>query len=476
MKQLKHIFFIILISNLLFAQYGGIVSFPDARTVGMGSQAAVTATGVYSILANPATLSLQKSDVELSTVLPIPNMNAATGNNFMSFNDIEYYFGGVRNENGDIVGRYLDETEKAELLSKFADGNKIQTSTAINLISLSVNAGKEIGSFGFSINDIVGQRTGLPVDLLDMAMNGNEVGRTYTLDDMVLSTSYLREYDFSYSRDFASLFDSLFQSFSAGITLKMVHGYAYSEINSIGSSITTMDDHSILIKNDFQANLAVSPDFGIEWDWDSRKKVSNISPFLKPAGTGFGLNLGIAAQLDSVWGFGISVTDIGSVTWDQDPISYSASGSILITDFTDSTLTDSLEEALKPEGSYTDPFKSDLPTVLRIGVSFQLDKFLHGNFPGEMLIVLGYNQGFNDGLNNSTDPLASVGFEWTPISLFHIRSGIVLGGFQGFAWSAGMGIDAGVVELNFASADVIAALQGNDTRTVQFTVGSRWRF
>ncbi len=476
MNYRKYILTIILSSSIIFAQNGGTISFPDARTVAMGSQTAVTSTGVYSILGNPANLAMQGTTIEISTILPLPSINAVTGNDFMSFNELDYYFGGVDDGNGNTIGRYLNETEKETLLSQFDNENIIQTSTAINLFSISVSPGKEIGSFGFSINDIVGQRTGVPKDLVDLLLFGNQLERTYHLNDFVLSTSYLREYDFSYARDFSSLFNGFFDSFSAGITLKLVHGYAYSEIETIGTTITTMSDHSILIKNDLKANLAVSQDFGIEWDWDSRKKISNISPFLSPAGTGFGLNIGFAAKLDSIWTLGLSITDIGSVNWDTEPVSYESHGSFLITDVTDSTMSDSLSAALEPTGSYSDGFTSSLPTVLRLGVSFRLDRFLNGNFPGEMLLALGYNQGFNNSLNNTTKPLFSIGFEWKPISQFPIRSGFTFGGFDGFAWSLGIGLDVDFLELNFASADVISALQGNDTRVVQFTVGSRWKF
>jgi len=373
--------------------------------------------------------------------------------------------------------QYLEMTLcRLVILSIINEGNRIQTSAAINLFSISVSAGKDIGNFGFSINDVLGQRTGLPRDLIDLFLNGNRIGRTYYLNDLVFSTSYLREYNFSYARDFSFLLDNIFKSFSAGITFKLVHGYAYTEIKTVGTTIKTLEDHSILIENNFDANIAVSQDFGINWDFDDVKNVQNISPFLNPAGVGFGVNLGFAAVLDSIWTFGLSITDIGTVSWDNNPVSYKSQGSFLISDVTDSTLTDSIQAALEPIGSYSDGFTSQLPTVLRLGASFRLDRFLKGNFPGKMLLVVGYNQGFNNSLNNTTSPLFSLGFEWKPIDLFPIRSGFTFGGFTGFAWSLGLGIDAEVVEFNFASADVISALSGNDTRVVQFTIGSRWKF
>jgi hypothetical protein len=475
MKYAKYLILFIF-TNITVAQTGGVFSYADARSVAMGSQTALSATGVFSILSNPANLALQKDKVELSTVLPIPGVNAVYANDFLSFNDMNYYFGGVPGKNGELEGRYLNAQEKAELLSKFNDGNYINIGSTINLFMFTVNAGKDLGTIGFAINDILGQKTGLPKDLFELLLNGNQLGKKYNLNDMVLSTTYLREYNLSYARDFSSLFNGFFDSFSAGITLKLVHGYAYSEIAVAGTTIEMLDDHSIKISNNFLANIAVSPDFGVEWEFDEIKRVSNISPFLSPAGSGFGFNIGFSAELDSLWAFGLSITDIGSVTWDNNPVSYKANGTFTISDVTDSTLGDSLENALKPVGSYTQPFTSDLPTVLRFATSFRLDKFLHGNFPGEMLIVLGYNQGFNNSISNTTSPMISVGCEWKPAEIIPIRTGIAVGGYTGFAWSFGIGLNTSLVELNFATADVVSSLQGNDAKIIQFTIDSRWKF
>ena len=471
------IYVFLIFSLLIKAQSGGTISFPDARSVAMGSPNAITSTGVHSIVANPANLAFQKSTVEISTLFPIPSINAFTGNDFMSFNDLNYYFGGVNDAKGNLIGRYLDSSEKEILLSKFGSRNNIQFNTAINLFSASVFAGTDIGSFGFSINDIMGQTSNLPKDLIDLGINGNEIGRAYTLTDFQLSTSYLREYDFTYAHDFSYLLDDVFKSFSVGITFKVVNGFAYSEIQKINTKISTLEDYSILIENDFKANVAVSPDFGIEWDFDDAKKEQNISPFLKPAGTGFGINLGFAAQLDSIWGLALSITDIGSVNWNAQPVSFESNGSYLITDIIDSTLTDSLNKYLEPTGHYSEGFSSSLPTTLRFGASFRLDKFLDkGDFPGEMLVVFGLNQGLNNSLNNTTVPLFALGFEWKPATIIPIRSGFTFGGFNGFAWSFGFGIDTNIFEINFASADILSVLEGNDTKIVQFTVSTRWKF
>ncbi|MCK5457221.1 MAG: hypothetical protein KAI45_08855, partial [Melioribacteraceae bacterium] len=227
------------------AQNGGSISYPDARSVAMGSQFAVTSLGVYSVSSNPANLAISQNKIEITTVLPIPNFSGSTGSDFMSVSDLNFYFGGVKNENGTTVGRFLDTAEKENLLSKFDSGNEIRTSGMVNLLAISFSPGKEIGAFAFSVNDIFGQKIGIPKDVVELGLYGNEIGKEYNFDGFMFSSSYLREYDLSYARDFSKLFRKVFTRFTAGITLKYIQGYAYSEIDRADTRIITNEDHSI---------------------------------------------------------------------------------------------------------------------------------------------------------------------------------------------------------------------------------------
>ena len=74
------------------AQNGGSISYPDARSVAMGSQYAVTSLGVYSVSSNPANLAISQNRIEIATVLPIPNFSGSTGSDFMSVSDLNYYW------------------------------------------------------------------------------------------------------------------------------------------------------------------------------------------------------------------------------------------------------------------------------------------------------------------------------------------------------------------------------------------------
>ena len=120
--NLKRIILILLLYTFnSVAQNGGSISYPDARSVAMGSQFAVTSLGVYSVSSNPANLAISKNKIEIATVLPIPNFSGSTGSDFMSVSDLNYYFGGVKDENGVTVGRFLDTAQEVGLSNKPVD-------------------------------------------------------------------------------------------------------------------------------------------------------------------------------------------------------------------------------------------------------------------------------------------------------------------------------------------------------------------
>ncbi len=475
MKIVKTLPILLLYTLNIFAQNGSSISYPDARGVAMGSQFAVTSFGIYSVNSNPANLVISNTKIEISAILPIPNLSGSTGSDFLTVSDLNYYFGGVRNSEGNLVGRYLTDSDKQRFLSQMNIGNEVRTSAIVNIVAVSFYPNKKIGAFAFSINDIFGQKTAIPKDAVEFALYGNEIGREYNFDGLVFSSSYLREYDLSYARDFSKLLKKTFTSFTAGITFKYIHGFAYSEIERSRTRIITNTDHSIRVINNMQANFAFSPDLGIEYDFENISRNSNFGAFLKPVGYGWGINIGLAAQLKDKWKFGISITDIGSVKWSSGAATYSTDGNVIFKDIIDADVVDSLVSAIEPTGAYSSGFTSGLPTALRMGASVRIDKIIKGNFPGELELALGYNQGFNNGVNNTTFPLLSIGAEWKPTEIIPIRSGIVLGGFDGIAWSFGFGIDARFVEFNLATSNITTIFMGNDSKVIHVVVGSRWK-
>ncbi len=477
MKKIKY-FLLILINVTLFAQSGGSSGLFNPRATALGNSYTTSSRGVYSIGINPANLAIPTGySVNVSTVFPLPNFNFSAGNDFFNMNEFKYFFTGEKDPNGDVKGKLLTDADKQRFLALFDNGSQIRAGFSLPVFSLSVNAGKEVGAFAFGVEDKFGMQVNLPRDLFDFALTGNEVGKTFNFDDLSVKESYLRYYTFGYARDLTELLPKgIFKSLTAGVSLKIVKGYAYVNALSNGTSLTTMEDNSIELKNSSNMTIAVSPDFGIVWDFEGdTTKAQNISPFPTPAGSGVGFDIGFSAQLDDVWSFGLAVTDIGKVNWEKEIVNYTSTGSYTLENVNSSSL-DSLSNSFKGEGKYGNAFATSLPTALRIGAGFRLDKFLEGDFPGKMLIVAELNQGFNDEPGNSKTPRFSLGCEWKPADWFPIRTGFSFGGLEGFNWGLGFGLDAGTISFDFAVANFNSIVSPNNAKKIGLSFGSRWRF
>jgi len=471
--------FIYCISSSIYGQGFGSNGALDARNIALGGTNAVSARGVQAIGVNPANLAIENEHfIEVSTLLPLPTLNITAGNDFITLNDYNYFFTGVEGENGEMNGRYLDANEKNKFLGLFDQGSMVNTNVGTTILSLSVYPSKDLGAFGFTIHDWTSVQASLPVQIFELALYGNEVNKEFELKDLDVQAWYLRNYSLTYSRDLSEYFPDAFKFISAGLTLKLVHGYFYAGIEKMNTSLKTQTDYGILVNGDSRMLIASSPNFGIVHDFedDETERDGNPGLFNAPAGTGFGLDFGFYADLNKVWSISFALTDLGSVNWKKGTVQYTSEGDFLINDFTDEALVDSLSDAITGEGSYAQGFSTSLSTAMKMGVGFRVDKLLKGNFPGTWLLEFNYHQGFNNMPSNSKIPRFSLGSEWYPISWINIRTGISVGGYDDFNWAFGFGFDSGILDFDFASAYTHSLFDGNNAKRVGFAMSTRWKF
>jgi hypothetical protein len=101
------IFLISVFSSITFPQYGSSGAI-DARSTGLAKTYNSTSMGIYAIGINPANLSIMdEGSVEFSTIIPLPFISFHSGTDFLSMNQLNYYFGGV-----DGKARVLTEKDK----------------------------------------------------------------------------------------------------------------------------------------------------------------------------------------------------------------------------------------------------------------------------------------------------------------------------------------------------------------------------
>lgn len=475
MKFIIKILFALLLTMEVFAQGGGSVALSDARSVALGKTYTISSRGINSIGINPANLAIETGrTVELKTIFPVPNLSYIVGNDFFSIEDYNYFFSGTTDANGEKTGKTLTDDEKQQFKDLFSNGSALYTEFNLPIFSVVVNAGEKIGSFGFSMSDKAALKVDIPTAMFDIFLDGIRKGGLYSLDDLDIQSWYIREYSLSYARKLPKLFPKYVDNINVGVSLKLVQGFAYAGIEQLNTFITIDEtNNSVTVNSDVIANMAFSPNLGVKYDFepDSLDKESDVGPFMTPAGTGVGFDLGISADVNEQLSVGFAITDMGSITWDTEAAEYVTTTPVYtFNDITDQELVDSLRDAVVGEGKFVESFSTGLPTALRLGAMYKF------NYKFPMMVAVDYNQGFNNLPGNSKQPRFSIGYEVHPLSWLPVRTGFSFGGRAGFGWGFGIGFNASFLEINLATSSMNSFVAGNSAKIVGFALGSRWKF
>lgn len=474
--------FIILIFSLLsptYSQSSGSFGFSDAKSISMAFTYVSNSRGVDAIGVNPANLALQgKKRFNIKSYLPVPELNFYFRTP-LSIDKYNYFFGGVDDGSGKLVGRYLNNDEKEELKEMLGETDLI-FNLNINHLSTSYYHSEKIGAFGFGIVDRLGMRFKPSKSFTDLVFSGLYPNQVYAFSDLIAKVSIWREVSFSYARKITDIKSNYLQNLFAGITFKFISGYYYLSTEKNDSYFQNEAENIIKGKFDYTILHALSPDFAKNYGKDSIVSIKDFRFSFSPtaAGSGFGFDIGFSGDINDYLKAAIAITDIGSIKWDNNQATIKNNSEFTFEGYSTKEELDSLKNKFnKATSDITTPFSSGLPTTLRLGISFQFDKapFIK-SFPGSLLVAFDYNQGFNNEIGNSTIPRFSMGFEWDYLKLPFIRTGFSFGGLVGFTWSLGIGFNAGPLEFNFASSNFAALLSPNSTRKLNFAMDSKWKF
>lgn len=471
---MKKMYIIVLVfftaSVNLYSQFGSVGAI-DAKSMSLAKTYNATTEGIYSIGINPANLMFKENNsLDFSTLLPFPQLSLRSGSNFLSLDEINYFFGGV-----DGKARYLNEDDKKRFNELFDDGGNVFANVHINLLSASYKVNPDIGAFGFSINDFMGGEFNFPKALVELALNGNQSNKTFLLQDEEFKSWWIRNYSVSYARDISTKWQTIFDKLSAGVSFKYVQGFYYIGSERVNTEIYTDERSVITGKADLLAYTAFSPNLGVNYDFSDVENEANISPFMEAAGTGVGFDLGFAASIDDQIRLSLSITDIGNITWSKNTAEFISTGEIYIDDITNEDQIDSLEDKITGKSQFTGNISTPLATTIRLGGSY----YFPGDvlIPGSLLLAFDYNQGLNNMPGNSVVPRFSIGAEWKPMDWVpYIRTGFSFGGVEKFGWAFGIGVDAGIVEFNLATSDMNSFLVPNAAESISIAFGSRWKF
>lgn len=455
----------------LISQFGSIGTV-DARSIGMAKTYNATTEGVYSIGINPANLIFKPiGEIDLVTLVPLPSVSIRGGTRFMPIEELNYFFGGV-----DGNPRYLTSEDKEKLTRLFEDGGGVFANGTASILSISYHS-ENVGAFGLSINDFADNKLIIPERVIKLLLYGNEINTNYNFNDTEFQTWWIRSYSISYANEFNNLFKEIFTRLSAGVTFKYINGFMYVGIDRINTFVNSGSRAEITGRMDLLVNLAFSKDLGLRYKFEQgeNKKVST-TPFPSPVGKGFGFDIGFAADIDNIWRLSLSVTDIGWITWSGHTAAQVAEGDIYFDDITDKDQRTVFEETILGSQKEINEFSTGLPTAMRVGASYFIPDGKYG-IPGELLLAVDINKGFNELPGNTKLLRYSFGFEWKPAGWApFIRTGLGFGGFDGFYWAFGLGFDFKFLELHFGTSSLQTFYAPNSSRKIEAGISSRWKF
>ncbi len=197
----------------------------------------------------------------------------------------------------------------------------------------------------------------------------------------------------------------------------------------------------------------------------------NEDEYAQVNATGFGLDMGATMEMDIsgvpiIDGFfgkrktlrlSMSLTDLGSMTFDKTPTSIFASGEFDFTgqgnddndDFFDD-LADSLQNEVYGDfnSEETGGIKYKLPAMYNFGASLVM---------GKLTTSVDFGFGFNDRGTNSRRSALNLGMEYRLLGIIPIRAGTRVGGYSSTVYSFGTGLD-----LNFLELSAGLSVVGND--------------
>ncbi len=406
------VFSVILIFSVSLNAY----NFSNPKSIALGDAFLTQAYGFQALDWNPANLALVKHFVTINLI----HANAQFTNNSVN---LHLY--------NDKVGKYWDDGDKEDILSKINDNGlelKLNAGTSLPFISFSV--------WKLSLQNSVGAYSSLKLDkeYFRRILYGVECETEYNFPDNDGEAISYAESRIGYGDEIPLnlIIPSVegLPKIYGGISLGFIHGFQYGKITDFHSRFSTTGG-VVSFKDSIVAKTA---------GYNSEEEKFAIEDS-KVAGKGFRANIGFYSEINENITAGITFNNLfGSIKWSEDCERriFSVSGDSLLflnEDFDDSLIVDT--DTTFSIGS----FKQDIPFEIHLGGSYRLKSFN---------IFLDYVQGFDNSTFTSAKPKISLGSEYKPLDWLPIRVGFGFGEGKSSHFSFGSGFVFRNFEFNWA--------------------------
>jgi len=446
-----------LLPHCLFAQEG----YEHLSTIahGAGRTYVVTSRGLAAVGLDPALLDYGNDKTLEIQVFPISSYGLDAGPSFRDANSLASVF--------DTSNHHFTHERRIQITDLISNG-KLSGRGDVEVLGISYKL-PTVGTFAFTWTSHAAVRADVPQDFIDFFLKADSpyyaTTHPHSVENFDLQGSWYNEYSASFAKtlDIGNDTSAFLKTFSFGGSLKYVSGIAYIKVDQGNYIRTEPGGGRVFVSVNFDERSAYSSNF-------DPTHIPNHFSFdfvtANSAGSGVGFDLGAVLGLFSnkhgtpTVLFGISATDIGSITWNKNATERIADhlyDSIIYQSATKpQDITDSLGKfsgTAKNLSSFTTP----LPSMFRVGLQIDLDAMSieWGVFTPRIAVEYA---------NGLTGLVGSLKYGRLGAGLTLERTGPVglrlAGGFVIEQGASDITLGAGVTLFNFLNVDVASAHVG----------------
>jgi hypothetical protein len=389
---MKSRYIVILITYILFSNNQSSAS---GRSVGMAGAYTAASQGTEAVFFNPANLGFSAGSEK---TLNLFSVAASVNNNSFRWDDYTKY-----------NGEFLTDQDKEDILNSIpSDGFDMNLGADVSVLGFSW------GNFALTFSGRGSSDLLLPKEPIELLFFGNELSETLLIQDADGEGCASWDVSFSYGRSILKRND---KELFCGGNVRVIRGIVYQKVEKTQGKLVTLET-------------------GINGDGDFAVKCAE-------GGKGYALDLGLAMKYKRTWTFGLSFLNLlHRIRWGKNTEEKGYQFRV------DSLLAENFDaDSLVTELSYTrkiDPFVTNMPTLIRLGVAHQGKKLLWD---------LDLETGFGDGMGVSKKVRASWGAEYGLLPWLDILGGVSIGGEEGITFANGLGFDLGKYRLDLGMAN-----------------------
>ncbi|WP_242922903.1 DUF5723 family protein [Pontibacter liquoris] len=343
--------------------------------------------------------------------------------------------------------------DRRNMARAFTSDNVLNAGADLNTFAISVNLPK-IGGFAFSNRQRMLTHVAFNKNFAELVFLGNdaEVYDQFQPDETVfvsqlfegteVKASWVNEWNVAYGR---KIIDLPLLNIYGGAGYKYLQGLALYEFSAHSGKVNAYRASSPILDWDYEGYLD-NPDFNYK-DPDG---------LLSPVGKGHGFDAGLSAEIVKIVKVGVSVTDMGKMSWTQNLLQGEDKGFKLpnnperAQEYSFEDAADVMKTIVDSAIVFTpvNELTTSLPTKLRAGVGVKLGKIVE--------VGVDYVHPLNNAPGNITQDFVGLGVDVMPIPFIRLSTGVSSGAGDKVNLPIGFAIVTPVYEFGISTRDITA--------------------